>query len=185
MSPPHVLPFPRSRRRHEARAIGSAGQLSGVSLSSMGWRRGPGRGGAPVDAPLCCSLPTRSSRGESESLWLLDRHNRSHSEKALTLIFSVASPPTNGTFCSDQVGRVTPCAPVARDGDRRRARSDAPYHFQFVGLVPLIFGAAILLMSSPKQRSLAAEPDPRMAAPPNAVRGKLPDRKSTPLNSSP
>src|SRR5437773_145997 len=184
MNPLHVLPFSSSRRRHEARAIGSAGQLSAISLSSMGWRRGPGRGGAPVDAPLSCSLPTRSSRGESESLWLLDLHNRSHSEKALTLIFSVASPPTNGTFCSDQVGRVTPCAPVAMDGDRWRARSDAPYHFQFVGLVPSFFGALILLMTSPKHLGLAAEQDQRMVAPHNAVRAKLPSIAPTPARDA-
>src|SRR5437773_237842 len=91
MNLPHVLPFPRSRRRNVARAIASRGQFSDFSLSSIGCRRGPGRGGAPFDAPLSGSLPTRSSRGESGSLRILGRHNQPHSEKALTLIFFFAS----------------------------------------------------------------------------------------------
>src|SRR6266487_849430 len=33
------------------------------SLSSIGWRRGPGRGGT-LDAPLLGPLPTSASRGE-------------------------------------------------------------------------------------------------------------------------
>src|SRR6266478_2760276 len=131
MSPPHVLPLSRSRRSNAARAIGSGGQLSDFSLSSIGWRRGPGRGGAPVDAPLSLpapqpsrqaggSFPTRSSWGESESLRLLDRQNQSHAVKALALIFFIA----------------------------------------------------MLLVSAPANVSVAAEQDPRMVAPPNAVRGR-------------
>src|SRR5437773_11765200 len=104
MNPPHVLPFPRSRRRNVARAIVSRGQFSDFSLSSIGWRRGPGR--APFDAPLSGSLPTRSSRGESESLRMLGRHNQPHSEKALTLIFFFASilmsAPAHFTLAAEQ-----------------------------------------------------------------------------------
>src|SRR5437667_6219961 len=37
------------------------------SLSSMGWRRGPGRGGTLCEAaPLLGPLPTPASRGEEE-----------------------------------------------------------------------------------------------------------------------
>src|SRR5712692_3805857 len=44
-------------------------KLLGFSLSSIGWRRGLGRGGAflPV-SPLLGPLPTRSSRGEDGAL---------------------------------------------------------------------------------------------------------------------
>src|SRR5882672_9186560 len=143
MSPPHALPFPRRRRRNETRAIGSGGQLSDfpllrncfhyqgtaavdTRLSSIGWRRGPGR--APVDAPFSGSLPIRSSRGESESLRLLDRHSQSRSEKVLTLI-----------------------------------------------LVSLLTSAATCH---------AAEQDPRMVAPPNAVRGRLPSSAPTPAGDA-
>src|SRR5437867_215740 len=45
---------------------------------------------------------------------------------------------------------------------------------EFLGFMPLIFGAAILLVSAPANLSLAAEQDPRMVAPPNALTGRLP-----------
>src|SRR6266498_181959 len=48
-----------------------AGQF--FSLSSIGWRRGPGRGGAFSfgNSPLLNPLPTRSSRGEEGAAWVL------------------------------------------------------------------------------------------------------------------
>src|SRR5438445_886645 len=44
-------------------------KLLDFSLSSIGWRRGPGRGGAfSLVSPLLGPLPTRSSRGEDGEL---------------------------------------------------------------------------------------------------------------------
>ena len=40
---------------------------------------------------------------------------------------------------------------------------------EFMGFIPLLFGALILLTSAPAYLGLAAEPDPRMVAPSNAV----------------
>src|SRR5438034_700065 len=44
------------------------GRNQGYSLSSIGWRRGPGRGGTfGEDTPLLGPLPTPASRGEEGS----------------------------------------------------------------------------------------------------------------------
>src|SRR5262245_27285650 len=48
-------------------------------------------------------------------------------------------------------------------------------------LSPLL---VVLLTSSPARLGLAAEPDPRMVAPPNAVRGKLPSLAPTPARDA-
>src|SRR3989440_2782687 len=48
----------------------------------------------------------------------------------------------------------------------------------------LICFIACLLMSFPKQLTFAAEPDPRMVAPPNAVRGRLPTIAPTPARDA-
>src|SRR5881394_1431215 len=132
MNLPRVLLLPRNRRRKETRAIGGGWQLSDFTLSSIGWRRGPGREGAPLDAPLFGSLLARSSRGESATLRPLDRHNPSHSDKSLTLILFIA----------------------------------------------------VLLTSPVAHVSHAAEQDPRMVPPPNAVSGKLPGIAPTPASEA-
>src|ERR1041385_3979484 len=125
MKSPHVLPISGSRRANEARAMERGRQLFDVSLSSIGWRRGPGRGGA---TPLSGSLRTRSPRGESETPRLPDFYNQSCFEKALTFIF-----------------------------------------------VSLLTSAAT---------GLAAEHDPRMVAPSNAVSGRLPGIAPTPARDA-
>ena len=55
---------------------------------------------------------------------------------------------------------------------------------EFLGFMPLIFGTAILLTTAPTQLNFAAEPDPRMVAPPNAVRGRLPSIAPTPARDA-
>jgi putative membrane-bound dehydrogenase-like protein len=58
---------------------------------------------------------------------------------------------------------------------RSRRRSEA---------LALIFFIVGLLTSAPTHLSLAAEQDPRMVAPPNAVRGRLPDIAPTPARDA-
>src|SRR5713101_5636682 len=65
--------YQRFSRRLKLPAARSSGQgcikLRDFSLSSIGWRRGLGRGGAFLLAsPLIGPLPTRSSRGEDGEL---------------------------------------------------------------------------------------------------------------------
>src|SRR6267378_875243 len=62
----------RSRRRRldqDWSGRRAASKLLDCSLSSIGWRRGVGRGGAfLLVSPLLGPLPTRSSRGEDGEL---------------------------------------------------------------------------------------------------------------------
>src|SRR5712692_10359584 len=65
--------YQRFSRRLKLPAARSSGQgcikLRDFSLSSIGWRRGLGRGGAfLLVSPLLGPLPTRSSRGEDGEL---------------------------------------------------------------------------------------------------------------------
>ena len=53
----------------QMRGVGGCIKLLDFSLSSIGWRRGLGRGGLSLlVSPLLSPLPTRASWGEDESL---------------------------------------------------------------------------------------------------------------------